>query len=216
MATLFITSNSPPRIQSPFSRPSCRNKITNRTFPYTVVSCSDQYVLRFRKHPFGQKSGKTLQLSVSTSRKSFKCSAKEERESSDQTSSSSSSAAVVEDKPSDKGEEGKASDEGSVQEVETREKEAEELEKQLEIDWKTDEEFKKFMGNPSIEAAIKLEKKRADRKLKELDRESSDNPIVGLFNRLVRDSLAREKERLEKAEEAFKALDLNKVITFLP
>lgn len=86
-----------------------------------------------------------------------------------------------------------------------------ERENQQEMDWKLDEEFKKFMGNPSIEAAIKLEKKRADRKLKELDRESSDNPVVGLFNRVVRDSLAREKERLEKAEEAFKALDLNKV-----
>ena len=84
------------------------------------------------------------------------------------------------------------------------------------MDWKTDEEFKKFMGNPSIEAAIKLEKKRADRKLKELDRESSsDNPLVGFFTGVVRDSLAREKERLEKAEETFKALDLNKVIIFL-
>ncbi|KAK4752168.1 hypothetical protein SAY87_020966 [Trapa incisa] len=31
---------------------------------------------------------------------------------------------------------------------------------QQEMDWKTYEEFKKFMGNPSIEAAIKLEKKR--------------------------------------------------------
>lgn len=100
----------------------------------------------------------------------------------------------------------------SVQEIEAKkESHGEEKNKQQEIDWKTDEEFKKFMGNPSIEAAIKLEKKRADRKLKELDREGSDNPIVGLFNRLVRDSVAREKERLEKAEESFKALDLNKV-----
>ena len=89
--------------------------------------------------------------------------------------------------------------------------EDEEREKQQELDWKTDEEFKKFMGNPSVEAAIKLEKKRADRKLKELDRESRDNPILGLFYRLVRDNLAREKEMLEKAEETFKALDLNKV-----
>lgn len=62
-----------------------------------------------------------------------------------------------------------------------------EREKQQELDWKTDEEFKKFMGNPSIEAAIKLEKKRADRKLKELD---------------------REKEMLEEAEETFKVLDV--------
>ena len=101
---------------------------------------------------------------------------------------------------------------GGVELSEEGEKgESGEREKQQEMDWKLDEEFKKFMGNPSIEAAIKLEKKRADRKLKELDRESSDNPLVGLFNRVVRDSLAREKERLEKAEEAFKALDLNKV-----
>lgn len=99
----------------------------------------------------------------------------------------------------------------------SRESEAksEESENQQEVDWKLDDEFKKFMGNPSIEAAIKLEKKRADRKLKELDRENSDNPIVGILNRIVRDNLSREKERLEKAEEAFKALDLNKVIASL-
>jgi hypothetical protein len=83
---------------------------------------------------------------------------------------------------------------------------------QQEMDWKTDEEFKKFMGNPSIEAAIKLEKKRTDRKLKELDTESSkNNPIVGVFNNLVRRNLIIEKERLQKAEETFRALDLNKV-----
>lgn len=80
------------------------------------------------------------------------------------------------------------------------------------MDWKTDEEFKKFMGNPSIEAAIKLEKKRADRKLKELDNEVDDNPLVGFFKKSVKDRLQREKERLEKAEESFKALDLNKVL----
>ncbi|XWS54659.1 hypothetical protein CRYUN_Cryun10bG0107400 [Craigia yunnanensis] len=39
--------------------------------------------------------------------------------------------------------------------------ETEEKENQQEIDWKTHEEFKKFVGNPLIEAAIKLEKKRA-------------------------------------------------------
>lgn len=83
---------------------------------------------------------------------------------------------------------------------------------QQEMDWKTDEEFKKFMGNPSIEAAIKLEKKRADRKLKQLDRETTNsNPLLGLFNTLVRDNLLREKEMLQKAEETFKALDLNQV-----
>ncbi|KAH1120372.1 hypothetical protein J1N35_003532 [Gossypium stocksii] len=89
--------------------------------------------------------------------------------------------------------------------------ETEGKEDQQEMDWKTDEEFKRFMGSPSIEAAIKLEKKRADRELKELDRESNGNPIVGLFNKVVRDNLAREKERLEQAEETFKTLDLNKL-----
>ncbi|KAL3515380.1 hypothetical protein ACH5RR_022282 [Cinchona calisaya] len=92
-----------------------------------------------------------------------------------------------------------------------KEEEEKEKEKQQELDWKTDEDFKKFMGNPSIEAAIKLEKKMTDRKLKELNRETSDNPIVGLFNKLVRDNLSKEKERLEKAEQSFKALDLNKL-----
>jgi hypothetical protein len=82
---------------------------------------------------------------------------------------------------------------------------------QQEMDWKTDEEFKKFMGNPSIEAAIKLEKKRTDRKLKELDIESKNNPIVDVFNNLLRRNLIMEKERLQKAEETFRALDLNKV-----
>lgn len=89
--------------------------------------------------------------------------------------------------------------------------EEEDRKQQQEVDWKTDEGFKKFMGNPSIEAAIKLEKKRTDAKLRELDREAVSNPIAGLFKWAARDNLAREKERLEKAEEAFKALDLNKL-----
>lgn len=104
-------------------------------------------------------------------------------------------------------------DEESEDEREGAEESSEERESsQQELDWKTDEEFKKFMGNPSIEAAIKLEKKRADRKLKELDDESnSGNPIVGVLSRIARENLMREKERLEKVEEAFKALDLNKL-----
>uniref|UniRef100_A0A2P2K0J5 Putative zinc metallopeptidase EGY3ic isoform X1 n=1 Tax=Rhizophora mucronata TaxID=61149 RepID=A0A2P2K0J5_RHIMU len=138
--------------------------------------------------------------------KPLKFSAKDEQE-----SETTSSVAVVSNKTERERQEGEA----SVQEEEMSSKEGgeaeKEIEKQQEMDWKTDEEFKKFMGNPSIEAAIKLEKKRADRKLKELDRESGDNPLVGFFNRLVRDSLTREKERLEKAEETFKALDLNKL-----
>lgn len=120
---------------------------------------------------------------------------------------SSSSVAVA----SEENDSSKNHESGSQHESES-ESERIEREKQQEMDWKTDEEFKKFMGNPSIETAIKLEKKRTDRKLKELDSETSSNPLVGFFKNLVRDSLSREKERLEKAEEAFVALDLNKVI----
>lgn len=93
-----------------------------------------------------------------------------------------------------------------------QENEEREKEKQQEMDWKTDEEFKKFMGNLSIEAAIKLEKQRTDRKLKELDAESGGkNPIARLFSGLVRDNLLKEKSRLDQAEQTFKALDLNKL-----
>ncbi|KAL0422509.1 UNVERIFIED_CONTAM: putative zinc metallopeptidase EGY3, chloroplastic [Sesamum latifolium] len=125
----------------------------------------------------------------------------------------SSSSLAVEERKTDVNEEkdlhigdGLSSSKGEGDESEEKEKE-----KLQELDWKSDDEFKNFMGNPSIEAAIKLEKKRADRKLKQLDRERSDNPIIGFFNNLVRDNLSREKERLEKAEETFKALDLNKL-----
>ncbi|KAL2945266.1 putative zinc metallopeptidase EGY3 chloroplastic [Bienertia sinuspersici] len=106
----------------------------------------------------------------------------------------------------------KNEDTHKVEDEEEEKVEENEDDQQQELDWKTDEEFKKFMGNPSIEAAIKLEKKRADRKLQELDAEStSDNPIVGVFSKIARENLLREKERLEKAEQAFKALDLNKL-----
>lgn len=124
----------------------------------------------------------------------------------DDRESENSSVAVVDEKTKDE-ETQKRGDEGGVSESD------EEREKQQEVDWKTDEEFKKFMGSPSIEAAIKLEKKRTERKLKEINAESSsNNPIVGFFSRIVRDNLNREKERLEKAEETFKALDLNKLM----
>ncbi|KAM6558939.1 hypothetical protein CsatA_028178 [Cannabis sativa] len=124
-------------------------------------------------------------------------------------SSSSSSAAVSEKAVSESGTDTKKGEEVESGKEETEVIDGEEQEQ--EKDWKTDEEFKKFMGNPSIEAAIKLEKKRADRKLKELDRENSGNPLVAFFNRVVRDSLTKEKERLEQAEGTFKALDLNKL-----
>lgn len=159
------------------------------------------------KIPFGQNFPLSLSSKPHSKRLHFSVKAEKDDETS---SNSSSSAAVI-----SKGDEDKDTQkiDLSVEGELSRESEAksEESENQQEVDWKLDDEFKKFMGNPSIEAAIKLEKKRADRKLKELDRENSDNPIVGILNRIVRDNLSREKERLEKAEEAFKALDLNKV-----
>lgn len=95
--------------------------------------------------------------------------------------------------------------------------EAQKKEEQQEVDWKEDEEFKKFMGNPSIAAALELEKKRIYRTIKEMERETDGgNPVKRLWNNLVRDRLEGEKERLEKAEETFKALDLNKVFSLPP
>ncbi|KAF7851597.1 hypothetical protein BT93_L3481 [Corymbia citriodora subsp. variegata] len=151
------------------------------------------------RHPFGQRARIPSSLSSrpSSSVRPLRASAGDDRE--NEPAGSSSPVAVVSERPERTEPSGES------------EEEEEEREKQQEVDWKSDEEFKRFMGSPSIEAAIKLEKKRADRKLKELDRERSDNPIVELFNRVARDSLARERERLEKAEEAFKALDLNKL-----
>lgn len=84
-------------------------------------------------------------------------------------------------------------------------------EEQQEVDWRSDEEFRKFMGNPSIEAAIKLEKQRADRKLRELDREPDASPVSSLLRGFIKETLEREKQRLEEAEKTFKALDLNKL-----
>jgi hypothetical protein len=85
------------------------------------------------------------------------------------------------------------------------------VEKKQERDWRMDEDFKKFMGNPSIEAALKIEKKRAEERLRELDSQEQGNLFKGLLNKVLRSSLQREKERLDKAEATFKALDLNKV-----
>ncbi|KAH9603746.1 hypothetical protein KSS87_009058 [Heliosperma pusillum] len=90
----------------------------------------------------------------------------------DNSASSSSSVGLVDEVEDSKSDDQQTHDVG--------EEKGENLSDDVEIlDWKNDEEFKKFMGNPSIEAAIKLEKKRADRKLKELDAESnSDNPVL--------------------------------------
>ncbi|XP_059653067.1 probable zinc metallopeptidase EGY3, chloroplastic isoform X2 [Cornus florida] len=190
MATLFTT---------PYSCSSWALQKTQNHLPSTP----------FFKHPFAQKNHLSSFLSSRQKPKIHcKFSVKAEQEN-ENPSTSSSSVAVVSEKDDTQKRDFPA--EGELGREGESESESEEREKQQELDWKTDEEFKKFMGNPSIEAAIKLEKKRADRKFKELDRESSDNPIVEFLNRVVRDSLAREKERLEKAEETFKALDLNKL-----
>ncbi|KAG6710832.1 hypothetical protein I3843_05G020900 [Carya illinoinensis] len=191
MASLSVTSHSPLSSWPP------KNKKKNSTS--TIVSA-------FNKNPFGQKTQLSFSLySKPSSRKPLRFSANKDEQ---ETQPTSSSVAVVSEKPTKDNDLQKT--ESSSEEVELG-KEGDDKEKQQEMDWKTDEEFKKFMGNPSIEAAIKLEKKRADRKLKELNRENSDNPVVSFFNKVVRDSLTREKERLEKAEETFKALDLNKL-----
>lgn len=195
MATLCVTSH--------FSLSSWLAKNKNKT---------SSLVSAISKSPFGQKTHLSFSPRFKhNSRKPLKFSVNKDEQEKEPSSSTSSSVAVVSEKPGEDNDtqETHLSSEEAVlgQEGDTVEKE-----KQQEMDWKTDEDFKKFMGNPSIEAAIKLEKKRADRKLKELDRETSDNPVVGFFNRVARDSLTREKERLEKAEETFKALELNKVI----
>ncbi|XP_041010680.1 probable zinc metallopeptidase EGY3, chloroplastic [Juglans microcarpa x Juglans regia] len=191
MASLSVTSHSP------LSSWPLKNKKKNSTS--TIVSA-------FNKNPFGQKTHLSFSLySKPSSRKPLGfCTNIDEQE----TQPTSSSVAVVSEKTTK--DDNLQKTESSSGEIELG-KEGDDKEKQQEMDWKTDEEFKKFMGNPSIEAAIKLEKKRADRKLKELNRENSDNPVVAFFNKVVRDSLTREKERLEKAEETFKALDLNKL-----
>ncbi|XP_068657620.1 probable zinc metallopeptidase EGY3, chloroplastic [Aristolochia californica] len=162
----------------------------------------------YSKHPLTLKTGSLYSpCSSQFSKKRLIVNAANE----DQSKPTSSTATIIQ-----KDEE--SSSEPSASVVADEKKGEDELERtrQQETDWKTDEEFKKFMGNPSIEAAIKLEKKRADRKLKELDIETDGNPISGFFKRVVRDRLAKEKERLEKAEEAFKALDLNKVCVVQP
>ncbi|KAJ3672822.1 hypothetical protein LUZ60_006196 [Juncus effusus] len=121
----------------------------------------------------------------------------------EKNSSASTIAIAPDEKP-----ETSSNDESKNSELEK----SQEKDKQQEVDWKEDEEFKKFMGNPSIEAAMELEKKRIYQQLKEIERETdSGNPIKKLWNNVVRDRLQGEKEMLEKANETFKALDLNKL-----
>lgn len=191
------------------------NKNSLSKTPHFCTSLSNFPLSQKSHHCFSVISNRKLK------RSNFYVKAEEKSES----PSTSSSVAVVSEEPKNEVSQSKdlslesevSKEESEESGIESRtevesDAEEEEKEKLQELDWKTDEDFKKFMGNLSIEAAIKLEKKMTDRKLKELDRETSDNPIVGFFNNLVRDNLSRERERLEKAEEAFKALDLNKVL----
>lgn len=192
MATLFTTS---------CASSSSSSRVLGKNAFY--IPSSPSFYSSSSKLPFGQKtkfSCKRLNLYVKAENKN--------------EPSSSAPSVAVEERINEETEKKDLHIGNEMSKESENEAEEKEKEKQQEMDWKTDEEFKKFMGNPSIEAAIKLEKKRADRKLKELGRETSDNPLVGLFNKLIRDSLSREKERLEQAEETFKALDLNKVIRF--
>ncbi|KAI3986244.1 hypothetical protein MKX01_014368 [Papaver californicum] len=165
-----------------------------------------------KKQPLLRKSFSLFSNPISR-KPPLRFSVKDQEEAYDEPSSSSSSVETISSQRHNTEEEEEEEAEKIVQVTETQNDDFDEEEsKQQELDWKTDEDFKKFMGNPSIEAAIKLEKKRADRKLKELSSETnSSNPIVGFFNRAAIESLKREKERLEKVEEAFKALDLNKL-----
>ncbi|GAB2292097.1 Probable zinc metallopeptidase egy3, chloroplastic [Dionaea muscipula] len=86
---------------------------------------------------------------------------------------------------------------------------------QQELDWKLDEKFKNMReveaGNCSLEAVLEHDKKRAERKLRELDAVSYDNPVYRVLSWLARNRLIRKKERLEKDVEICKALDLNKL-----
>lgn len=181
---------------------------TPSSFSLTLQSCHNS-PLRRCYNPISLKLWKTCLNQTTRRITPLRCSTEDDRVR-ESANDGSSPVAIAEEqqKEDNANNNAPASPETSEEEEEEEEKKS----KQQEMDWKTDEEFKKFMGNPSIEAAIKLEKTRTDRKLKELNRESNnENPIIGIFNSLARDTLTREKERLEKVEEAFKALDLNKV-----
>lgn len=60
------------------------------------------------------------------------------------------------------------------------------VEKKQERDWRLDEDFKKFMSSPSIESALKLERKRAEEKLKEINNQDQDNFFKNIINFFVR------------------------------
>jgi hypothetical protein len=65
-------------------------------------------------------------------------------------------------------------------------KKEEVAEKKQERDWRLDEDFKKFMSSPSIESALKLERKRAEERLREIDSQEQGNFFKGVINFFVR------------------------------
>jgi len=75
-----------------------------------------------------------------------------------------------------------------VEEKETAEepKKEEIVEKKQERDWRLDEDFKKFMSSPSIESALKLERKRAEERLKEINNQEQGNFFRNIINFFVR------------------------------
>ncbi|KAL3695837.1 hypothetical protein R1sor_009913 [Riccia sorocarpa] len=84
--------------------------------------------------------------------------------------------------------------------------------KEAKVDWQTDEDLKKFLSNPSIETLLKVEAKRTEQRLKELESlQDKGNIFTDFFNKLTKSNLRREKERLQKAQETFKALDIPKL-----
>ena len=60
------------------------------------------------------------------------------------------------------------------------------VEKKQERDWRLDEDFKKFMSSPSIESALKLERKRAEERLREINSQETGNFFKGVINFFVR------------------------------
>ncbi|XP_058728901.1 probable zinc metallopeptidase EGY3, chloroplastic isoform X2 [Vicia villosa] len=84
------------------------------------------------------------------------------------------------------------------------------------------EAFANYLRNPSLKtslkslkaslkASIKRNKMLNDRMLKELDEDFNKYPILANFDNDTRRMLVRKKERLQKAEETFTDLDLNKL-----
>ncbi|KAL4314939.1 hypothetical protein AHAS_Ahas15G0135200 [Arachis hypogaea] len=79
-------------------------------------------------------------------------------------------------------------------------------------DWDDEHHSHSDIHNIREDAVDKRERKRIGRRMRSSRKSSgATNPLVALLNTLRRDTLTKEKERLEKAEQTFRALDLNKL-----